>query len=228
MLASLDRQRDAVQQLLVSGGERQALDLDHRAARCAAGSRNSNPSRARAPRRAGRARRRPGPFLLQPADVRQLGLRLLRLRLLVPEPVDEPLEPGDVGVVALDRLRRVERARRLLAPPDVPLAGEVGRAAGFELEHRGRRRLQEPAVVRDQDDGRVQPDERALQPLEPLDVEVVGRLVEQQQVGIARQRPRQRRAGQLAAGERRRANGRARRRRSRARAASASELSRQA
>ena len=41
-----------------------------------------------------------------------------------------------------------------------------------------------------------------LQPLERLDVEVVGGLVEQQQVGIAGQRSRQRRAGELAAGER--------------------------
>ena len=56
--------------------------------------------------------------------------------------------------------------------------------------------------MRDEHNGRVQPDERPLQPLEPLDVEVVGRLVEQEQVGIARQRTRQRRPRQLAAGER--------------------------
>ena len=53
----------------------------------------------------------------------------------------------------------------------------------------------------DEDDGGVEGGEVALEPLERGDVEVVGGLVEQQQVGIARQRPRERGAGQLAAGE---------------------------
>jgi hypothetical protein len=42
----------------------------------------------------------------------------------------------------------------------------------------------------------------ALEPLEALDVEVVRRLVEQQQVGVAAERARERGARQLAAGER--------------------------
>ena len=54
----------------------------------------------------------------------------------------------------------------------------------------------------DEHDGRVELDERLLEPLERLDVEVVRRLVEQQQVGVAGERARQRRARQLAAGER--------------------------
>ena len=115
------------------------------------GFRNSKPSRR--DRRDSSASSSGGDrlLLLQPPDVRELRLRLLRLRLLVAEPVDEALEPRDVGVVALDRLRRVERTRRLLAPPDVPLAREVRRAPGLELEHRRRHRLEEPAVVRDED-----------------------------------------------------------------------------
>ena len=63
-------------------------------------------------------------------------------------------------------------------------------------------RFEEPAVVRDEDDCRVERLELLLEPLEVLDVEVVRRLVEQQQVGIAGERPRERGAGQLAAGER--------------------------
>ena len=80
--------------------------------------------------------------------------------------------------------------------------GEVGRAARDELHRRGRRRLEEPAVVRDEDDRGVEADERLLEPLEALDVEVVRRLVEQQQVGVGAERAAERGARQLAAGER--------------------------
>ena len=45
---------------------------------------------------------------------------------------------------------------RLLAPPVVPRPGEVQRPAGLELEHRRRHRLEEPAVVRDEDHGGVE------------------------------------------------------------------------
>ena len=56
--------------------------------------------------------------------------------------------------------------------------------------------------MRDEDHRGVERLELALEPLEALDVEVVRRLVEQEQVGIARERARERRAGQLAARER--------------------------
>ena len=202
VLATVDRQRHVVEQVLVTRRERKVIDLgDHLPA-----ARRVQELEAEPLPTAGEQRELVGGdrlLLLQPPDVRELRLRLLRLRLLVPEAIHEPLQPRDVGVVALDRLRRVERTRGLLAPPHVPLAREVGRPSGLELEHRGRHRLEEPAVVGDEDHRCVEPDERPLEPLEPLDVEMVRRLVEQQQVGIARQRPRQRRARQLAAGERR-------------------------
>ena len=159
------------------------------------------PEPPRPPRQQRRRLRRSRALLLQPPDLRQLRLRLLGLRLLVAEAVDEALEPRDVGVVARHRLGRVEHPRRLLAPPDVPLPGEVRRAPGVQLQDGGRRRLEEPAVVRDQDHGRVEPDQRPLEPLEPLDVEVVRRLVEQEQVRVACERARERRARQLTAGE---------------------------
>ena len=74
-------------------------------------------------------------------------------------------------------------------------------AAGLELEHRGAHRLEEPAVVGDEHDGGVERLQVALEPLQRGDVEVVGRLVEQQQVGVARERAGERRARELAAGE---------------------------
>ena len=55
--------------------------------------------------------------------------------------------------------------------------------------------------MRDEDHGGVQRLQHRLEPLERLDVEVVRRLVEQQQVGLRRERARERRARQLAARE---------------------------
>ena len=141
-------------------------------------------------------------LLLEPADLRQLRLRLLRLRLLVAEPLHEAVQALDVGADALHRLRRSLRPRRPLEPPLVPRPREVEAAAALELEHRRRHRLEEPAVVRDEDDGGVDRRQLALEPLEALDVEVVRRLVEQQQVGVARERAAERGARQLAARER--------------------------
>src|SRR5207244_7694064 len=86
------------------------------------------------------------PLLREPADLRQLRLRLPRLRLLVAESLHEPLEPLDVLRVAVGRLLGVERASRLLAPPLVPRPAEEDRAAALELEHGRRHRLEDPAI----------------------------------------------------------------------------------
>ena len=55
--------------------------------------------------------------------------------------------------------------------------------------------------MRDEDHRRVEALQLALEPFEAGDVEMVRRLVQQQQVGIAAERARERRARQLAAGE---------------------------
>ena len=73
---------------------------------------------------------------------------------------------------------------------------------GLELEHRRADRLQEPAVVGDEHDRRVELDERLLEPLQRLDVEMVGGLVQQQHVRARGERAGQRGARQLPAGER--------------------------
>jgi hypothetical protein len=130
-------------------------------------------------------------------------LRLLGLGRLRAEALDEALHPLDLGLLLADRLAERHLARGGLAAPLRPGAGEEARLAGLELEHGGADRLEEPAVVGDHDDRGVERLELGLQPLERVDVEVVGRLVEQQQVGLARERAAQRRARELAAGERR-------------------------
>src|SRR5215211_3812417 len=84
----------------------------------------------------------------------------------------------------------------------IALPSAIPRAAGLELEHGRADRLEEPAVVRDQHDRRVELEQRLLEPLERLDVKVVGRLVEEQEVGLGGERAGQRAARELPAGER--------------------------
>ncbi len=142
-----------------------------------------------------------GARLLLLVDLFDPRLRLFGLGGLVAEALDEFLHPLELGLLAVDRLAEGDLAGRLLLAPGVPGAGEEAGALGLHLQHRGADRLQEPAVVGDQDDGGVEVDQVALQPLQRGDVEMVGGLVEQQQVGLGGQRPGQRGAGQLAAGE---------------------------
>jgi hypothetical protein len=130
-------------------------------------------------------------LLREAADLRELRLRLLRLRFLVAEARDEALEPRDVLRVARRLLCRRLQPRRSLEPPLVPRAGEVGRSACLELQHRRRRRLEKPAVVRDEHHAGVERRQLVLEPLEARDVEVVRRLVEQQQIRIASEHPRE-------------------------------------
>ena len=66
------------------------------------------------------------------------------------------------------------------------------------------RPVEEDAVVRDDDEPAREPVDEALEPVEPVEVEVVRRLVEQEHVEARQQDRRQRGPRRLAAGERRR------------------------
>jgi hypothetical protein len=192
VLPALEPQLGVVQERLAADRELPVLDLEH--------------DPARALRRLEREAERlaVARVALEPVDLPQLlepRLRLARPRAR-PEARDEPLQRGDLRLLLLDRAAERELARRLLLAPRVPRALEELAAPALELEHRGADRLQEPAVVCDEHDGRVQRLEVALEPLERGDVEVVGGLVEEQEVGVAGQRPRQRCARQLPARER--------------------------
>ena len=191
VLAALEPQLEVVEQRALADPQRPVLDLEHHASR-PLGRLEGEAERLAV---AGVAR--------DPVDLLQLLHARLRLARpsAGPEAVDEPLEPRDLGLLLLDRPPERQLARRLLLAPGVPGALEEAAAAGLELEHRGAHRLQEPAVVRHQHDGGVERLQMRFQPLERLDVEVVGGLVEQQQVGIAGQRAGQRRARELAAAE---------------------------
>src|SRR5690606_4720865 len=106
----------------------------------------------------------------------RLVLDAVRLRGVVAEPA---LAVGlVVGVVALE--------------PDHP-------AVAFERENARRHAVEEPAIVRAHDRAAPEFQQRLLERAQRVDVEVVGRLVEQQQVAAALQQLRQVQAIALAA-----------------------------
>ena len=90
VLAALERERRVVQQLLVAGAQRRAPSASTTTRPDRAGFRNSKPS----------VRRAAGPGLdllrLDAVDLLLLRLRLLGLRVLRAEALDEALEPRDV------------------------------------------------------------------------------------------------------------------------------------
>jgi hypothetical protein len=113
--------------------------------------------------------------------------------------------------VALVDVRPVVLLGMLAAPgalievrrPATVIAGErVG--VIVDLCHRGHRSLQECPVVRDRDQRRRQPEDEPLQPLEAVEVQVVGGLVEQEHVEARQQQGRQLDPGRLTAREVRR------------------------
>jgi hypothetical protein len=193
VLPALEPELGVAQELALADPQRAALDLEHDAA-------------GPLGRLEGEAERLAVPGVAaDPLDLLQLldaRLRLARAGARA-EARDETLERLDLRLLLLDRAPERQLARGLLLAPGVPGALEVLRAPALELEHGGADRLEEPAVVRDEHDGGVERLQVRLQPLERGDVEVVRRLVEQQQVRVARQRAGQRGARELPAGERR-------------------------
>ena len=137
---------------------------------------------------------------LDPSHRLQLALRLARLGA-VAKAVDEPLQVRQLLLLALVLAGLRRHPLGPLQPPVGVAALRHAPPAALQLQHAGGHRLQEPAIVRHEDQRRVEPVQVLLQPLDRVDVEVVGGLVQQQQVGLAGQRPRQRGPGQLAAGE---------------------------
>src|SRR5262249_6678957 len=178
VLAALDRERDVIEQRPAADRDLQVVRLDDRASAPRRLEELEAQSSASSCQELDLALRLAS-LLLEPADLRQLRLCLPRhLRRRRTETCDEAFEPLDVPPDTLRRFRRSLEPRGLLATPVVPRACEERRASGFELEDGGRNRLEEPAVVRDDDDAGVERLQLALEPFEARDVEVVRRLVE--------------------------------------------------
>ena len=74
-------------------------------------------------------------------------------------------------------------------------------AAAIELDDAGRDMVQEHPVMGDHDHGAAKVADQALEPQDAVDVQVIGRLVQQQQIRLAHQRAGQRDALHAAAGQ---------------------------
>ena len=191
VLAPLEPQLGVLEQLALARRDRRSLELqgDAPAAR---------PRLELEPQRPAGAR-----VLLQALHLGELLHPCLGLARARPgaEARHEPLHALDLGLLALDRATQRELARGALLAPGMPRAGEEARPPALELEHRRADRLQEPAIVRHQHDRGIGAGELLLEPLQRRDVEVVRRLVQQQQIGVAGQGARKRATRELAAGE---------------------------
>src|SRR5439155_19237467 len=174
VLATLEHECSAVEQRLLPRRDVERIRLEYDASRTC-GLQELETECSPSPRELVQLVCSGAPLLAQTADLLQLRLRLLGLRLLVAKPLHEPLEPFDVLVDPSDGLRRVRRATSLLTPPLVPRPGEEERAAAVELEHGGRDRLEKPAIVRHDHDRRVEGRELLLEPLQRVDVQMVRR-----------------------------------------------------
>ena len=141
-------------------------------------------------------------------------LHVLGLLLLPSLAVAALLPPAHLRRLLLDAVALVERLlpvlvlalTRFVAGGLVlaPASGVLAPGTGpfVQLEHSGDGAVEERAVMGDDDDSCARPCHEALQPVEPLEVEVVGRLVEQEDVEAREQDRRESRARSLSSGER--------------------------
>jgi hypothetical protein len=191
LVAAHHAPREVLDHPLVAVGLAHVLQLgDEAPGALARGERKLHRSQQRAPRLALRAQR------LEPAYpalvARAPGLHALA-------------NPGFLLREHLVELARAHLLVRQLLGLALLVFGVVARvrveAPAVELDHAMRDAVEEAAVVRDEDHAAGKAGERLLQPFDRLDVEVVGRLVEQQQVGLEDERTSQRHALAHAAGE---------------------------
>ena len=115
-------------------------------------------------------------------------------------PLELALERAPARLVDLLFLRE---ALVLLLEPARVVAFPRDAVPAVELEDPARDVVQEVAVVGHRDDGAVVLLQMAFEPCDRLRVEMVRRLVEEQQVGLRQQQPAERDAAPFTAGERR-------------------------
>ncbi|MNH15483.1 hypothetical protein D3C79_750970 [compost metagenome] len=82
----------------------------------------------------------------------------------------------------------------------IVIAGPGGDGAPIEIDDPGRQLVDELPIVGDEDDGAAKILEELFQPVDGVDVQVVGRLVQQQQIGVAGERTGQGHLAQPATG----------------------------
>src|SRR5207302_10410821 len=139
------------------------------------------------------ARRRDGLDLGEPLLPR-LRLAALLARVIL----------ADVGLEALDLLLLADKSLLLPRPAPRPLGDVIGIVAWvllqppvLEFQRPGGDGVEQEPVMADQHHGPGELREKGLQPLLAVEVEVVRRLVEQEQIGGREENPRQRGPGTL-------------------------------
>jgi len=131
--------------------------------------------------------------LVHPVEHLLAALRLARLGRLGAEPVDEPLQLGAPRLLA--PRRGVEPLLLLGAQAlvVVVVARVAAQPLGLEREDAPDLPVQELAIVADEEERLRRAAQEGVEPGEGRDVEVVRRLVEEQQVGVLQEEPGQRR-----------------------------------
>ena len=120
------------------------------------------------------------------------GLDLPRLGRLVAEALDERGGVGDLALLVLGGRLELRHPLGSLLDEVGVVADVLGGAAVVELDHAVGDLVDEVAVVADQHDRAGVLRQEALEPLHRCEVEVVGRLVQQQHVRVLEQQSRQR------------------------------------
>ena len=140
--------------------------------------------------------------LLQALDLLLLRLGPRGQRGLGAEPVDEFLQVGDLALLVLEPRRLLLLAFVLLPEEIVVVARVALEGAPAQFEDAGAEGVQERAVVRDDDEAARVPGEVLLEPEQGLQIEMVRRLVQEEEGRLAHQQAGQMGAHDPAAGKR--------------------------
>ena len=138
---------------------------------------------------------------LQLGEALHPALRLGGLARLGLEAVHEALQVGALGVLLRLGGHQVTGPLAPLLLEAVVVAGVEVDGAGVQMHDRVADAVEQLSVVADHQDGARIALQPRLQPQGALEVEVVGGLVQEEEVGLGQERPRQRRPHAPAAGE---------------------------
>ena len=122
--------------------------------------------------------------LAEPLDHLQPRLGLPRLGGLGTETIDEGLQMGLHLGLAARFGRGVAQSFRMAALEFVITAGVEGQPAALEMEDVTDGAVEQVAVMADEEDGVRVAGEIAFEPECPFEVEIVGRLIEKEQIGF--------------------------------------------
>src|ERR1019366_3072515 len=128
---------------------------------------------------------------LQALDLLLLGLGAGGERSLRAEAVDEPLQVGDLALLVLEGGGLLLLARLLLDKVVVVVAGVAAERAASHLEYPRAESVQERPVMGDDAQAAGVSGEVVLEPEQRLQIEVVRRLVEQEERGLRDEQPRE-------------------------------------